>query len=172
MEIDLRQLSGDMGKAEYDMLQTILSAENGFTNPAYGLSYSDYQEWLHKEDNYSRGENLPACWLPVTTYFLYIDGVPVGYGRIRHLSSEYLENVLGIGNLGYGISKNQRGKGYGNILFAELLKKCREFGYQRIRLFPYKQNEATLKIMLKNGGKIVGEFQEEKYIVELIVPIL
>lgn len=170
MEISLRQCSVDMGKKEYDMLQTILSVDNGFNNPAYGLSYPDYQEWLCKEDGYSKGKNLLAYWSPVTTYFLYIDEVPVGYGRIRHCSSEYLEKVLGVGNLGYGISKNQRGKRYGNILFSELLKKCRDFGYKKIRLYPYKKNEATLKIMLKNGGKIVGEFQKEKYIVELIVP--
>ena len=38
-KIELKQLSLDMGKAEYDMLQEIPAVENGFTNPAYGLSY-------------------------------------------------------------------------------------------------------------------------------------
>ena len=119
MKIELKQLSVDMAEKEYDMLQDILDIENGFTNPAYGLSYGDYKKWLQQEDDYSRGENLPYNWVPCTTYFLYIDDVPVGYGRIRHTSNEELEKIKGVGNFGYGISKKYRGKGYGNILFSK-----------------------------------------------------
>lgn len=169
MKIELKQLSINMGKTEYEMLQNIENNENGFSNPAYNLTYNDYIEWLKKEDDYSRGENLPETWVPCTTYFLYIDNKPVGYGRIRHTSSEYLENKIGAGNLGYGIAKEHRGKGYGNILFQELLKECKKIGYKEIKLFPLKENEATIKIMLKNGGRIIGEFKEEKHII--LIPI-
>ncbi|MBQ7646123.1 MAG: GNAT family N-acetyltransferase [Clostridia bacterium] len=164
---ELKQLSVDMGKPEFEMLQDILNPENGFSNPAYGLSYDEYKEWLRKEDDVSRGINLPEGWIPATTYFLYIDGVPVGYGRVRHSSSEYLETVIGAGNLGYGISKRYRGKGYGSILFRELLKKCREIGYSEIKLFPMKSNDATIKIMLKNGGEITGDFKGVKHIIRI-----
>ena len=163
----LKQLSPDMGKPEYDMLQEIPAVENGFTNPAYGLSYEEYKEWLQTMDNNSRGVDLPEGWIPSTTYFLYVDDVPVGYGRVRHSSSEYLETVVGAGNLGYGIAKEYRGKGYGNILFQELLKKCREIGYKEIKLFPMKSNEPTVKIMLKNGGQIIGDFKDYKHIIRI-----
>jgi len=165
IKIELKQLSVKMEKAEYEMLQGILDVENGFSNPAYNLSYEEYKEWLQKEDNISKGINMPEGWIPATTYFLYINDVPVGYGRVRHTSSEYLENVIGAGNLGYGISKKYRGKGYGNVLFTELLRKCRDFGYTEIKLFPLKSNEATVKIMLRNGGKIIGEFKHDKHII-------
>ena len=115
MKVELKQLSVDMGKIEYDMLQGIIDLENGFSNPAYNLSYEEYKEWLQKQDDISKGINLPEGWIPATTYFLYINDTPVGYGRVRHSSSEYLETVVGAGNLGYGISKQYRGKGYGNI---------------------------------------------------------
>ena len=167
MKVELKQLSTDMGKAEYDMLQGILEVENGFSNPVYNLSYEEYTEWLQEVDKHSKGINLPEGWIPYTTYFLYINDIPVGYGRVRHTSSEYLENVVGAGNLGYGISKEYRGKGYGNILFTELLKKCKDFGYKEIKLFPLKSNEATVKIMIKNGGKIIGNFKDEKYIISI-----
>lgn len=169
MKIELKQLSIEMNKSEYEMLQDIENNENGFSNPAYGLTHEEYIKWLKEEDDYSRGENLPGSWVPCTTYFLYINNKPVGYGRIRHISSEYLEQVIGAGNLGYGIAKKYRGKGYGNILFQELLKECKKIGYKEIKLFPLKKNEATIKIMLKNGGKIIGEFKEEKYII--LIPI-
>ena len=58
-KIELKQLSLDMGKAEYDMLQEIPAVENGFTNPAYGLSYDEYKEWLRTRDGHSRGIGLP-----------------------------------------------------------------------------------------------------------------
>lgn len=169
MRIELKQVNINMSEQEYEMLQGILEVENGFTNPAYNLSYNAYKEWLQDVDNHSRGVDLPKGWIPYTTYILYIDDIPVGYGRIRHLSSELLETVIGAGNLGYGISKKYRGKGYGNILFKELLKKCKEHGYKEIKLFPLKTNEATIKIMIKNGGKIIGDFKKEKYIIS--VPI-
>lgn len=169
MKIELKQINTNMKEQEYEMLQGILDVENGFTNPAYGLPYQDFKNWLQEMDNHSKGISLPEGWVPYTTYILYVDDIPVGYGRIRHSSSEYLETVVGAGNLGYGISKEYRGKGYGNILFKELLKKCKEHKYNEIKLFPLKTNEATVKIMLKNGGKIIGEFKQEKYIV--LVPI-
>lgn len=167
MKVELKQLSVDMGKIEYDMLQGIIDLENGFSNPAYNLSYEEYKEWLQKQDDISKGINLPEGWIPATTYFLYINDTPVGYGRVRHSSSEYLETVVGAGNLGYGISKQYRGKGYGNILFRELLKKCKELGYKEIKLFPLKSNEPTVKIMLKNGAVIVGNFKNEKHIIRI-----
>ena len=169
MNVELKQVDIDMGEPEYDMLQGILEVENGFTNPAYNLSYNEYKNWLQDVDNHSRGIDLPKGWIPYTTYILYTNDIPVGYGRIRHSSSEYLETVIGAGNLGYGISKEYRGKGYGTILFKELLRKCKEFGYKEIKLFPLKTNEATVKIMIKNGGKIIGDFKKEKYIISVPV---
>ena len=165
--IELKQLSLDMGKTEYDMLQEIPEVENGFTNPAYNLSYDEYKEWLRITDNNSIGIDLPEGWIPYTTYVLYVDGIPVGYGRVRHSSSEYLEKVVGAGNLGYGIAKEYRRRGYGSILFKELLKKCKEIGYKEIKLFPMKSNEPTVKIMLKKGGQIIGDFKDLKYIIRI-----
>ena len=165
MKVEFKQIIVNMAEQEYEMLQGILDIENGFTNPVYKLSYKKYKKWLQEIDNHSRGVGLPKDWIPFTTYVLYVDDVPVGYGRIRHSSSEYLETVVGAGNLGYGISKEYRGKGYGDILFKELLKKCKEHGYNEIKLFLLKTNEATVKIMMKNGGKIIGDFKKEKHII-------
>lgn len=166
MKIDIKRLSINCGNEEYEMLQNIENNENGFYNPVYEKSYEEYLLWLQKEDDYSKGSNLPDGWIPETTYFLYIDGKPVGVGRIRHRTSKYLESI-GVGNLGYAISKLYRGKGYGDILFKELLKNCISFDYNDIKLFPYKNNIPTIRVMLKNGGKIVNSFDDEKYIIAI-----
>lgn len=39
MKIELKQLDINMGKEEYDMLQGIIDGENGFSNPAYQLTF-------------------------------------------------------------------------------------------------------------------------------------
>ena len=91
-------------------------------------------------------------------------------GKILGLDKCHNFIIIGAGNLGYGISKEYRKKGYGNILFRELLTKCKNFGYSEIKLFPHKENIATVKIMLKNGGKIVGDFKGVKHIIR--IPII
>ena len=69
--IELKQLSLDMGKTEYDMLQEIPEVENGFTNPAYNLSYDEYKEWLRVTDNHSIGLDLPEGWIPYSPLYSF-----------------------------------------------------------------------------------------------------
>lgn len=170
MRAELRELSTDMGRAEYAMLQDIEDGENGFSNPAYGMTEDEFRMWLRREHDYARGKNLPDGWLPCTTYFLYVNDAPVGCGRVRHGSNAYLETVVGAGHLGYGIARRYRRRGYGNLLFQGLLLQCRELGYREIKLFPHKDNAATLHIMQKNGGEIIGEFGTDKYILRIPIP--
>lgn len=130
MKIEIKQLSLNCGNEEYEMLQNIKNDENSFFNSVYEKSYKEYLLWLQKEDDYSKENNLPDGWIPQTTYFLYIDGKPVGIGRIRHRISKYLESI-GVGNLGYAISKLYRGRGYGNIMLKELLQNCISFDNEK-----------------------------------------
>lgn len=164
--IALRKISTKCGKMEYEMFQGIKSEENGVSNPAKELNYEQFKSWVKDMVSHSKGENLPNGWVKCTTYILYVDNVPVGFGRVRHESVPYLEQVIGVGNFGYAISSDFRGMGYGGILFKKLLKKCKLLGYKKIKLYPYKNNLPTLKIMYKNGGKKVGEFKNVKYILE------
>ena len=176
MKIELKQINDNMNEPEYQMLQGILGVENGFTNPAYNLSYAEYKNWLREEADHSRGIGLPVGWKPYTTYILYIDDSPVGYGRIRHSSDEYLETIVGAGNLGYGISKEYRGKGYGNILFQELLKKCKELGYNEIKLFPviswlpnYSEQKPSNSLQCMNIFKLVPTYEVAKCLCLLLL---
>ncbi len=47
------------------------------------------------------------------------------------------------------------------------LLKCKEIGYTEIKLFPMKSNEPTVKIMMKNGGQIIGDFKNQKHIIRI-----
>ena len=165
MEFELKQLSINNGVDEYNLLQTIDKTEYGFTNEVNGMSYDEYKNWLVIENDISQAKNLPENWVPQTTYFLYVDNKPVGIARIRHYSSDYLEKQ-GVGNFGYGIAKSYRGKGYGHILFQEVIKKCKYFGYSKICSFIYIENVVSNRIFIKNGAKFIEVFDGIKNIYE------
>ena len=125
MKIELKQLNINMAEQEYEMLQGILDIENGFTNPAYNLSYKKYKKWLQEVDNHSQGIDLPTGWIPYTTYFLYVDDIPVGYGRGQSLSDtlKFMEkNVLNKNNcyLPETIPLCEEMNGYTNNFFKDL----------------------------------------------------
>ena len=168
MKFEFRQLSLKNGIDEYNMLQDIGGNEYGFTNEVNGMSYEEYKEWLKRENDFSQAKNLPENWIPQTTYFLYAGGNPVGLARIRHCSSDVLENQ-GVGNFGYGIAKAHRGKGYGTVLLSFILEKCKAFGYAKIKSFVHVDNVASNKIFLKNGSSLSGSFNGIKNIYETII---
>ena len=165
--VKLVKLSSEFDEDIYNMLQEIEDGENGFSNPAYKLTKTEFKKWLKEQEKHSFGKNLPENWIPYTTYVLFVDNFPAGIGRVRHSSSKFLETIIGAGNLGYAIAKDFRGKGYGTQLFSLLLKECKKIGYEKIKLFPQKTNFPTIKIMLKHGGRVVGEFNEDKTIIEI-----
>lgn len=155
MKVCLSQLSFDNGAAEYEMLQSIDKEENGFTNAVNGMSYDEYRSWLLQQEDYSKAINLPENYIPQTTFFLYINDVPVGLARIRHYSSPILEKK-GVGAFGYGIAREHRGKGYGSILYREIMKKCCDMGYDRVRSFVHQDNIASNRVFVKNGARLTG----------------
>lgn len=165
MRIEFRQLSPLNGTAEYQMLQDLGSKENGFPNEVFGISYCEYKKWLIQQDDYSKSQNLPENYIPQTTYFLYVEEQPVGIARIRHRPSETLERQ-GVGNFGYGIAKQYRGKGYGNILFIHIIEKCKSFGYSKVISFVHMDNTASNKIFVNNGAVLTGVWNNTSNIYE------
>ena len=84
MDIVLRQLSPEDGVDVYEMLQRMPEEEHHFSNPVCQMSFGRYREWLREQDGWSRGEGLPAGYVPQTLFWLYVDGAPAGMGKIRH----------------------------------------------------------------------------------------
>ncbi len=56
-----------------------------------------------------------------TTYWLYVNGVLIGFGTVRSFLTDALKKAGG--NIGYGIAPLYCGKGYGNELLRLLLQK-------------------------------------------------
>ena len=162
MNIQLKKLSPNDGVDIYNMLQKITKDENGFMNGANGLSYDEYKQWLIKNDDMSHGIGLEDWMVAQNTYWLYIDGKPVGMGKLRLKLTEKLREDGG--NCGYGIAAGERGKGYGKTLLKLLVEEARKIGIEQILLTINAKNEPSVKLALANGGVIEKTVGEKHYI--------
>ena len=151
----MRRLSLDDGKDIFEMLQRIGKEENHFQNPVNGMSYHEYKEWLKEQDNWSKGKNLPNGYSPQTCYWLYVDGKPVAFGKIRHELNENSRTVGG--NIGYAVDPLHRGEGFSTLFLSKLICIARNMGIEEILLTVEKFNYASKRAIEKNGGYVFKE---------------
>ena len=157
--IELRRLSVDDGMDVYVMLQDIPKEENGLMNSANGLSFEEYKEWLKRKYADSKQTGLmDGLKVPATTYWLYADEKPVGFGTIRHFLTDALREAGG--HIGYGIAPEYREQGYGKKILGLLLEEAIRLGIDRVLVTIKLDNAASKAVALANGGVITGQTDE------------
>lgn len=131
--------------------------ENGLTNKWNGISFEDFKNKALKEMiAFSKEEHLPKGYVPETILFLWRDDEIAGQFRIRHYLNESLR--AGAGHIGYFIKKEFRNQGYGTEGLRQALQAARTLiPEDEIYLQVNKDNPASLKVMLHNGGYIKYE---------------
>lgn len=152
MQVELRELSQGDGSDILDMIREIGPGENGFVNEEYGMDETEFRDYLCRNVNVSGGIGLQPQWVPQTMYWLLIDGRPVGAGKLRHYLNDGLR--LNGGHIGYCIRPTARGKGYGNIILREMLKKAAEKGIPRALVTCRETNFFSRRVIEYNGGKL------------------
>lgn len=157
---ELKRLSVDDGQEIYNLLQEIPKEENGFGNNAKGMSFAEFKNWLVKKHEESLREGITDGWkVPTTTYWLYADGVPVGFGKLRHCLTDALQKAGG--HIGYGIAPQYRGRGYGRELLRLLIREAREMEIGRVLVTVRLDNAASRAVALANGG-VIAESTDER----------
>ena len=134
--------------------EKLINGSSGF------IDYQDYDEWLRRIE----AEKIKKATredTPSTTYFTIRkdDNKIIGSIQLRHHLTEELKKDGG--NIGYGISPSERGKGYGTQQLALLLPRARELKLQRVMISCDKSNTASAKVAVKNGGILTGEGYDE-----------
>ena len=139
--------------------------ENGFINDYHGISREDFGTALDTIIAQSRGERLPEGYVPQTVYYLWEDDTIVGTFHFRHYLTEALAG--GSGHIGYYIAPEYRGRGCGTQGLKLLLDEIRgAVAEEEIYLRVNRDNPASLRVMLSNGGYIHHE-DENKYYVRI-----
>ena len=162
MNLFLKRLSPADGPDVYDLTQAMPKEENGFYNPASGLSTEEFPAWLAQQHEYSLGIGLPEGWMPQTIYWLYDGDRPAGMCKLRPILSEAL--LRNGGNIGYAIAPFARGKGYGKEQLRLVLKEAKKLGLTKVLITANNDNKASIAVALANGGVIERVSEEEHYI--------
>lgn len=162
----LRKANYEDIEKEFLFVKDMPIDENGFTNEWHGITREDFKaKALRQMIAFSKGEELPEGYVPETFLFLWKDDEIVGQFRIRHYLCESLRT--GAGHIGYFIKKEFRGSGYGKEGLRQALQIARTIvPEEEIYLRVNKDNLASLKVMLHNGGYIEHE-DEQKYYVRI-----
>ncbi|WP_201305461.1 hypothetical protein [Paenibacillus puerhi] len=90
MQIELKELSESDGQDIFEMLQEIGLGENGFTSNFPENDYELFKRSLARQVQISQAIDLPDGYVPQTIYWMYADGKPVAYGKLRHKLNEKL----------------------------------------------------------------------------------
>ncbi len=162
-ETELRALSQADGMDVYNMLQCIPRDENGFMNGACGKTYEEYKEWLKAQVRNSLQEGIVDGYkVPQATYWLYVDGNPVGMGKLRRFLTDVLK-IAG-GHIGYAIAPQYRGKGYAKLLLKLMLEEAGRIGLSEVLLTIHTDNAASLSVAKANGGRVEKEENGRYYV--------
>ncbi len=159
----LKEINFDDIEKEYRFVREIPFDENGFLNQWHGCSREVFDEVVRKRIAYSKGEELPEGYVPESFFYLWKEDVIVGEFRIRHFLCESLRE--GAGHIGFFIGKEYRQKGYGTEGLRLTLELARGIvPEEEIYLRVNKDNPASLRVMIKNGGRIDHQDETKYYV--------
>ena len=162
--IHLKKACTEDLEKEWLFVKDMPEDENGLTNAWHNVSRQDFEEKaLPEMIAFSEGIGLPEGYVPETFFFLWDDDTIIGQFRIRHYLCESLRT--GAGHIGQFIAKPFRGKGYGTEGLRLTLEEASSIvPEEEIYLRVLRNNPASLRIMLKNGGRVVAEDEEHYYV--------
>lgn len=121
---------------------------------------SDYSSWLERVESYKKDETCPPNLVPSNTFFLVNeDNKILGAISIRHYLNEPLLKFAG--HIGYGVRPSERRKGYATEMLKLALEKCRDMGLFKILITCDKDNIASAKTIIANGGVFENELADE-----------
>lgn len=161
--MELRKINVKDIKAQWAYTAALPEDENGLTNPYHGVSFEEYRDRvLPAVISYEHPVNMPDWFVPETYYYLWDQDRLVGEFRIRHFLTDALRE--GAGHIGYSISKEYRGKGYGTEGLRLTLEIAKEtVPEEEIYLRVNKDNIASQKVMIRNGAYRAGEDEEHYF---------
>lgn len=130
-------------------------AESPVINGSAGLDrFSSIEIWFEELKKRSCENTVPKGLVPSSTYLAVRekDNYIVGMIDIRHYLNEYLTQVGG--NIGYGVRKTERNKGYAKQMLKLALEKCKDLKIKKVLITCDEDNIASEKVILSANAKL------------------
>lgn len=126
----------------------------------------NFDEWLSAIVDNSREETVRAGLVPASTFLAVRvnDKRLVGMIDVRHRLNEHLFQFGG--HIGYSVRKSERRKGYAKEMLRLALDFCRNRNIHRVLITCDKDNIASAKTIIANGGVLENEILEGVRIIQ------
>lgn len=126
----------------------------------YAAAIQDFDAFVGQLLAGADTRNLPAGWVPASTYWLADGPLIVGASRLRFWLVPHLEHEGG--HIGYDIRPSARRRGYGRRILALTLEKARARGLTRVLVTCDTDNRASAKVIEANGGVRENQIRSER----------
>lgn len=159
MALKLIKLTKEYEKQLGEMIdEWILDQEINHTNRSpwaiFKNDYHDFDYYLEHLELKEAAEGL----VPDSVFFLLDEARDrlLGAVNIRHYLNDSL--LKEGGHIGDGIRPSERRKGYATEMIRLALIECKKLGIDKVMMTCDKENIASAKSIIKNGGILENEF--------------
>ena len=132
--------------------QSYFAAGEGVETLGALAVHARISDWLKEAEQLSHIHTTPDGRIP-RKQWLYMreDGEILGLLQIRFMLIAWYRQYAG--HIGYTIRPDERRKGYASQLLREAIPLCHDLGISPILVCCERENEASIRTILKNGGR-------------------
>ena len=118
-----------------------------------------YEDWLKSVTDNTSPDTVNPNWVVTDTFFAVDENENIiGIIDLRHTLNDFLKDF---GNSGYSVRPSERRKGYATEMLRQILLIAKQAGLQEVYLSVERDNEPSVKTIIKNGGKYERSFEFE-----------
>lgn len=121
----------------------------------------NFETWIKKIKNDTLEQSIESGRVPATLFLAVrkSDNRVIGTIQIRHKLNDHLLKYGG--HIGDGVRPSERKKGYATEMIRLALEECRKLGIDRVLMTCDKNNVASRKSIMNNGGVLENEVLAE-----------
>jgi predicted acetyltransferase len=143
-------------KASYLSYIKELGEEERYPFPL-DFDHSDFEAMLQRNDDFEQGVQLPAGYVPSSTWWLVQGASIIGVSNLRHFLNDDIAFVGG--HIGLGIRPSCRRKGFSKKLLELTLQQALLRNMREVHIHCYSNNVASKAMIISCGGVLDSEVE-------------